>query len=76
MAYVSIILKYQGDEYTVEVDSSATPENLCKQLAVELELTGEFSLVPRSSFGLIKNSIWELVEVAPNQTIKSIKKKT
>lgn len=75
MAYVEITLIHQGDEYTVEVDSSSTPEKLCKQLAKELSLNGSYSLVPRSAFGLVKDSIWELVEVAPNKTVRSLRKK-
>lgn len=75
MAYVTITLRYHGDEYLVEVDDSLTPKeflNICKE---ELTLNAEFSLVAISSFTLTNGSIWELIEVSPKNKVKKFEKK-
>lgn len=75
MAYVEIVLISQGVEYIVEVDTSSTPDKLCKQLTEEFSLDGNYGLIPRSNFCLVKDSTWELIEIAPSKTIKSIRKR-
>lgn len=75
MAYVTITLRYRGDEYLVEVDDSLTPKeflNICQE---NLALQGDFSLVPTDSFGLTNGSTWELTEVSPKNKVKRFDKK-
>lgn len=73
--YVTITLRYHGDEYLVEIDDSLKPQellNICKEY---LNINGEFSLVVTSSFGLTNGSIWELTEVSPKNKVKRFDKK-